>query len=1082
MLSKSLRLALLCLLVCYSAYTQQININQLSPQTYEFVKYGNVPVSHFTGESNLKIPLYTYTDRDFELPIHLGYNSSGFIPNKREGIVGLNWYLNAGGVITRRVNGWPDERAGAPTTMPTELHGLYYGIKNNLGVKTKTKAQIFDPSIGTVSPTLYWHIDGCEVEPDDFMFNMPGCSGRFFLENNGSVRTLGNKPYKVDLSGFAIQPQYAGNTVNDSEIIITTDNGYVYYFGGSMQYLEVSYPLPENGPGGYPVINAWHLRKIEAPNGRTVVYEYKPFIEGFVVPDRDPEDPYHYLLTAYNVEYSQAESTCNDFAGGTCSYVGGSSGFQTVREATKTVYLEKIKIDKISIEFSYGEKEKAFYTDENQLNQKTLQLNTMYVKSEGVLSPLKRFDFGYTYLGGSQGERQFLTSLKEMGVSPYSFTYYKTSELPNPKTSGLDHWGFWNGSYSTTSPLIPAVKYYPNGDVEMESTLRDPNTTKADVGLLQRVTYPTGGYTEFFYEGHSYTKRLERRSSGNFVPELFNVSGVTGGARVWKIVDHDGERETNAREFKYVNNFPTGTESSGILLSWPRYIFYWKYDDGYTVQHMLKRESTSYNVNFYPGEHFIHYKEVSEVVTPSNGYVNYKFSNYESHPDFNDYKTSVVIPQSQYITNIHLYNSYVGIKLNERSFERGLPLEVTVFASKTGGTYYPVRKTVTQYQTVTNNPNDYVVNVHQTGGIAQSSKLYYYPVQPLQQSEITYSNEGTNDYTVVTNFTYTNTNFLRTRSTTLSDGRTQSVKYKYPLDFITDADDAVLFNGSSPKYPMLAPEIKALVDLKKNNVLNPPVEIINFVDNKAVSATLIYFKDFASVNLSKKVYPHKSWALRTQTPISSFAEASITKGTTWTFNKHTGYTTDPELTYDRYDEIGNLIEMTDKDQTKKSYKWNVDKLYPIAEAMAMSYDEFFHTSFEDGEGNSTAGDCRTGRKSRTGGYSKVITGISPGTYTLSCWKKQTDNSWKKETTDVTVTGNNYTISLSGQIDEVRFHPKRAAARMNTYTYDSGIGMTSKTDFNGASEFYEYDSNGRLRAIRDTNRHIQKIIEYNYKIQ
>jgi hypothetical protein len=59
------------------------DLNLLSPQTYDFVKYGSTPVGYFTGETNVKIPIYTYKDKDFELPLYLGYNSSGFNPNKR---------------------------------------------------------------------------------------------------------------------------------------------------------------------------------------------------------------------------------------------------------------------------------------------------------------------------------------------------------------------------------------------------------------------------------------------------------------------------------------------------------------------------------------------------------------------------------------------------------------------------------------------------------------------------------------------------------------------------------------------------------------------------------------------------------------------------------------------------------------------------------------------------------------------------------------------------------------------------------------------------------------------------------------
>src|SRR5690554_5199367 len=76
----------------------------LSPQAFGFTEKGNQKVSLFTGKSGTTIPVYTYQDNDFNIPIFLEYNMSGFIPNQREGIIGLGWHLNAGGAITRIVN------------------------------------------------------------------------------------------------------------------------------------------------------------------------------------------------------------------------------------------------------------------------------------------------------------------------------------------------------------------------------------------------------------------------------------------------------------------------------------------------------------------------------------------------------------------------------------------------------------------------------------------------------------------------------------------------------------------------------------------------------------------------------------------------------------------------------------------------------------------------------------------------------------------------------------------------------------------------------------------------------------------
>ena len=66
------------------------------------IKYGNAEVNPYSGTVGTSIPIYTYQDDDFTIPISIDYASSGYKPNIPTGVVGLGWYLNVGGVITLR--------------------------------------------------------------------------------------------------------------------------------------------------------------------------------------------------------------------------------------------------------------------------------------------------------------------------------------------------------------------------------------------------------------------------------------------------------------------------------------------------------------------------------------------------------------------------------------------------------------------------------------------------------------------------------------------------------------------------------------------------------------------------------------------------------------------------------------------------------------------------------------------------------------------------------------------------------------------------------------------------------------------
>lgn len=159
------------------------------------------------GEVQLNIPIYTYKDVDFEIPIFLGYNSSGFLPNKRPSIVGLNWFLNCGGVITRSVNNQPDEREGNSLEWTgTNLTGQYYGFKNSPKVPLAKKNELFSLLDFDINAHLDWHIDNCEIAPDLFSFNMPGHSGQFYINYDGTINIIGEgNKYKVDLTIFQLR-------------------------------------------------------------------------------------------------------------------------------------------------------------------------------------------------------------------------------------------------------------------------------------------------------------------------------------------------------------------------------------------------------------------------------------------------------------------------------------------------------------------------------------------------------------------------------------------------------------------------------------------------------------------------------------------------------------------------------------------------------------------------------------------------------------------------------------------------------------------------------------------------------------
>ncbi|WP_425637957.1 hypothetical protein ACPUEN_00895 [Algoriphagus yeomjeoni] len=180
-----------------------------------------------------------------------------------------------------------------------------------------------------------------------------------------------------------------------------------------------------------------------------------------------------------------------------------------------------------------------------------------------------------------------------------------------------------------------------------------------------------------------------------------------------------------------------------------------------------------------------------------------------------------------------------------------------------------------------------------------------------------------------------------------------------------------------------------------------------------------------------------------------------------------------------YDLYGNLTERKRGASTSSSFLWGYKNMYPIAKVDNASKNEFFFTSFEEETTGVTTTGARSGTKSKTGGYSKSLTGLTTNKiYILSYWQKQSSN-WVYLTNEVTLTSpiTTYNISLSGQVDDVRFYPKEAL--MTTYTYRPQLGIESATDPRNFSIKYEYDVMGRLKTIKDEDGYILEHYEYNY---
>ena len=258
------------------------NIGLSAPQVSDFVKYGNLGINYYNGLLDMDIALPGYKDKDFDLSMSIKYVSSGFIPSKRPSLVGLNWFLNFGGVISRKVNGSPDDVKGCYTKHDKNTYlkdGLWATIQSmKFDYYSASDLMHFNVdrnNAGTSNPYCKGDIK-YDLEPDIFTFNFGKHKGSFLIDNQGNIKLLsGDDRYKIDLGGLAVQEYSTTEAPKPSFIKITAPDGFVYEFGGDVSYLEYFIP---NNPEGITVrpryITSWHLKSIVAPNQRRIDFEY----------------------------------------------------------------------------------------------------------------------------------------------------------------------------------------------------------------------------------------------------------------------------------------------------------------------------------------------------------------------------------------------------------------------------------------------------------------------------------------------------------------------------------------------------------------------------------------------------------------------------------------------------------------------------------------------------------------------------------------------------------------------------------------------------------------------------------------
>lgn len=565
-------------------------------------KGATTSVNEFTGAVSVSVPLFSIQSESYTLPISLNYSSQGARVSQIASWVGMGWNLNAGGVITRQVNGLPDD---AYTTFSGKGY-LYNGL---------TVDSIYDKSFAQLSSADedYMFKYAKDSEPDIFYFNIGGgVSGKFFFDKNGEAKLESQSDLKIEYDldqNYSYTNDHSFLTSNHRGLIksftITTPSGHIFKFEdrsytisneedqydskddgteyiSSNCYPQLEDPYRVDFSGVNAVVTAWHLTSITNP---------------YYDENDNPLQPE--IILEYTDEIYLNHSNIYQWQAKGCI---GISPTITHTSSNVESYLSK-RLDKITYgngSINYGQIDFTSTFDRDDIHQYTQYppfgyqhpkaLSTIQHKSGSQI--VKKYSFTYDWASqlstscsypppfmDAHKKRLQLSSIQEKNnglvLPAYEFTY-NTTPMPPRHSSQVDIWGYYNGTnqnshfrptmyaYSGDAANNDAFKTifspfqrssYSGSEYVLSGSDRNSDFAYAQAGILEAIASPLGSTTDIVYESNSFL--------------FLGGTETRGGLRVKSITENDGNGNATSTSYYYDSNEDGTGQTTGRLLEMP---------------------------------------------------------------------------------------------------------------------------------------------------------------------------------------------------------------------------------------------------------------------------------------------------------------------------------------------------------------------------------------------------------------------------------------------------------------------------------------------------------------------------------
>lgn len=1048
------------------------NIIPPSPGAYQLGNYGNIPIGMFTGSQNINIPIYNYKTINLEVPIAMFYSNNGIKVDEISSNVGQGWNLNFGGVITRIIRDLPDEE-GFESFVPVKTNATFNErivFFKDIGENDliDSEADLYSFSFGSYSGKFVYDHGGNpllmpaqnikiekQVYTGYFTFILTAPDGIKYYFDQVEYTKIFKESYGNPTPKSAVSAWYLSKIVHPKgdEVYFKYTDKTDNFISSKCQTLKMQFPRMQRNCTGTLIAGGVNLSAIR---------EHRMSIVGKAIQSISSNNS-----KEGEIKFRYFENNSADV----------EAGNQKIKEIVITTDKTK-EIEKVQFTYTTTANKRVFL---DKIEFKDLDKNYQFKYIDRNNFP-PRLSLSQDHWGYYNGKRNSQLVPGKTGLDLDNVDYSGADKEPNGDfakigllneiiypTKGNTLLEYESNDYYANKKITPQLKserlfINTTGPINQEITI----TTLSDqeINFSGGISYDeyqcgpdyvgrtratvtarnliTGDYEEFFQRSsygelskiiadlkpggrvnnfillakanQTYTISLSLLSASTtrglrsctssglnfqYLPSA-PISGaanlIVGGVRVKSITDKGSETSEPVYKRYYYSNKEDLTKSSGIPGTPPLYLDESRERLGCQIDGIgagvpsaqlrtyINITSSSLTSLFDNGNSAVSY----QYVTVSHG--NDHFLNGGEMNEFYIHKNS----NNQICGDLRLYSAPIdyGVLTN------GLLLKNNIFNNKRDD----VQITTNRYDNIAlKESKSYSVrkyhellddmdgesNTTKTSnlGIVEYVNSSYWNYLKSKEC-VLYNVGGSKPIKTTTDYVYNNPVHMQ-----LSTERTDS-----------SGEDALETKYYYPQDPIMANEPFVPEMIAKHRI-NTPLKTETFR---------------ATIKLSEQKTEYGKNATTGNLLLPKFIYTARFP------NSSPGNALEKKITYDIYDDKGNILQYTLESETPTVIIWGYNKTQPIAKIENATYSE-----------------------------------VAPYVTNLQ---------------NLSDTGTE--VELIMALNTLRTALPNAI--VSTYTYIPLIGISTSTDFKGDKLIYTYDSFGRLEFVKDKNGNILSDNEYNYK--